>query len=69
MGDPRRGTGTQAGAQQRAVRERQARLEQALEELQQIRKGSERTKEQARASQSDPLGRIMKPVRWGYAPS
>jgi transposase len=70
MGDPRQEepAGKRA-AQQRAARERQQRLEQALEELQQIREAKRQEKDQARASQSDPQARVMKQSDGGYAPS
>lgn len=70
MGDPREEEPTRKqAAGQRAVRERQQRLEQALEELEQIRESKRSDKEQARASQSDPQARIMKQSNGGYAPS
>jgi transposase len=56
-------------AQERAVRERQQRLEQALEEVEKIRETKRENKDQARASQSDPQARIMKQSDGGYAPS
>jgi len=70
MGDPRQEqpAGKRA-AQERAVRERQERLEQALEEVQKVREAKRADKEQARASQSDPQARIMKQSDGGYAPS
>jgi hypothetical protein len=70
MGDPRQEepAGKRA-AQQRAARERQQRLEQAVEELQQIREAKRQEKDQARASQSDPQARVMKQSDGGYAPS
>jgi transposase len=70
MGDPRQeeSAGKRA-ARQRAAREREQRLEQALEELQQIRAAKRGDKEQARASQSDPQARVMKQSDGGFAPS
>jgi transposase len=71
MGDPREDEpkGKRA-AQERAVRERQQRLEQALEEVQKVRQAKRgQEKEQARASQSDPQARIMKQSNGGYGPS
>src|SRR6516225_1047871 len=56
-------------AQERALRERQQRLEQALEEVQKVRQAKRQDKEQARASQSDPQARVMKQSDGGYAPS
>lgn len=60
-----------AAARQRALRERQHRLEAALEELEQIRavKRDEEAKEQARASTTDAQARIMKHGDGGWAPS
>jgi transposase len=70
MGDPREEEpARKAAAQRRGVRERQERLEQALEELEQIREGKRGDKEQARASQSDPQARVMKQSDGGFAPS
>jgi transposase len=70
MGDPRaEEPARQRAARPRAVRERQQRLEQALEELEQIRQAKRQDKEDARASQSDPQARIMKQSDGGYAPS
>lgn len=58
-------------AQRRAAEQRQARLEKALEELEQIRKTkqSEEEKQQARASRSEPEARIMKTGNGGFGPS
>jgi len=58
-------------AQQRAARDRQQRVEQALAELDQIRqtKREAKEKEAARASLSDPQARVMKQPDGGYAPS
>jgi len=71
MGDPRQEEPTRKrAAQKRALRERQQRLEQALEEVQKGRQAKRgQDKEQARASQSDPQARIMKQSDGGYAPS
>jgi hypothetical protein len=71
MGDPRQEEPTRKrAAQERAVRERQQRLEQALEEVQKVRQAKRpQNKEQARASESDPQARIMKQSDGGYAPS
>lgn len=71
MGDPRQEEPSRKrAAQQRALRERQQRLEQALEEVQKVRQAKRgQDKEQARASQSDPQARIMKQSDGGYAPS
>jgi transposase len=57
-------------AQRRAAEQTQARIEQALKELEEIRKtktSSERG--QARASRSEPEARIMKTGDGGFAPS
>jgi ParB-like chromosome segregation protein Spo0J len=58
-------------ARQRAAREKQQRLELALEELKKIRalKKASEEKQQARASRSDPEARLMKQSDGGYAPS
>ena len=70
MGDPREEEpARKEAARRRAVRERQERLEQALEELEQIREAKRADKEQARASQSDPQARVMKQSDGGFAPS
>jgi transposase len=70
MGDPREEEPKRKrAAQERAVRERQQRLEQALEEVQKVRESKRQDKEQARASQSDPQARVMKQSDGGYAPS
>jgi len=70
MGDPRQEEPTRKrAAQERAVRERQQRLEQALEEVQKVRQAKRDHKEQVRASQSDPQARVMKQADGGYAPS
>ena len=74
MGDPRVAEEVSprvTKARQRAAREKQQRLEKALEELEKIRasKSSEEDKQKARASMSDPEARIMKQSDGGYAPS
>src|SRR5258706_14883842 len=71
MGDPRQEEPTRKrAAQERVLRERQQRLEQALEEVQKVRQAKRsQDKDQARASQSDPQARIMKQSNGGYAPS
>lgn len=58
-------------AQQRARREKQERLEAALEELEKVReqKPDEEAKREARASSSDPEARVMKLSNGGFAPS
>ena len=55
----------------RPARERQARLEQALEELAKIRQAQSEAqeKESARVSLSDPTSRIMKAGDGGYGPN
>ena len=57
-----------AKARQRAARERQERLEQALQEFDQLEK-EDKDKEQRRVSTSDPEARVMKQPGGGYAPS
>jgi hypothetical protein len=70
MGDPREEEpARKRAAQERALRERQQRLEQALEEVQKVREARREDKDQARASQSDPQARVMKQSDGGYAPS
>lgn len=74
MGDPRTAEEVSprvAKARQRAAREKQQRLEKALEELEKIRacKSGQEEKKKARVSMSDPEARIMKQSDGGYAPS
>jgi transposase len=74
MGDPRTAEEVSprvAKARQRAVRERQQRLEKALEELEQIRasKTGVEEKKKVRVSMTDPEARIMKQSDGGFAPS
>ena len=57
-----------AKARQRAARERQERLEQALKEFQQLGEGG-KDKEKRRVSTSDPEARVMKQAGGGFAPS
>jgi transposase len=69
MGDPgQEESRRKRAARERVLREREQRLEQALEEVQKVRQ-AKRDKDQARASQSDPQARIMKQSDGGYAPS
>src|SRR3990172_1837399 len=60
-----------AAARRRVAREKQQRLESALEELARIHaiKGESETKPAVRVSQADPEARIMKQSDGGYAPS
>lgn len=71
MGDPlEEESKRKRAAQERAVRERQQRLENALEEVQKVRQAKRsQDKEHARVSESDPEARIMKQSDGGYAPS
>jgi transposase len=74
MGDPRSTeevSSRVAKARQRAVQEKQERLEKALEELDKIRasKSSQQEKKEARVSPSDPEARIMKQPGGGYGAS
>jgi len=74
MGDPRAAAEVSpkvVAARQRAAREKQKRLEVALEELEKIRavKRGTKAKREARASRTDPEARIMKQSNGGYAPS
>jgi transposase len=61
----------QQAAQQRAVRERQQRLAQALQELEQVRQTKRDATEKAavRVSTSDAEARVMKQASGGFAPS
>jgi Transposase DDE domain len=57
-------------ARQRAARERQERLEQALEEFNKLgEEGRGKDKENRRVSTSDPEARVMKQAGGGFAPS
>jgi transposase len=58
-------------AQQRAAEERESRLEQAVKELEEIRKSPSKRKapEEARVSLTEPEARVMKDGRGGYGPS
>jgi transposase len=59
-----------AKARKRAARERQERLEQALEQFNKLaEEGSGKDKEKRRVSTSDPEARVMKQPGGGYAPS
>jgi transposase len=59
-----------AKAQQRAARERQQKLELALEELEKIQAEKPHVeKEEVRVSETDPECRVMKNSEGGYAPS
>ena len=61
----------QEAARKRAANERQQRLEQALQELEGIRRTKSQAKEKAqgRVSTSDPQARVMKQAGGGFAPS
>lgn len=73
MGDPRIDIdgARREKARARALRERQERLEKALEELPKIRarKRDEEERRDARVSETDPEARVMKQSDGGYAPS
>ena len=72
MGDPREdSTPRRRAARERAGRERQERLEKALEELEKIRqtKTGDAARQEARASLTDPDARIMKQSNGGYGPA
>ncbi len=74
MGDPRTAEEVNARvakARQRVAREKQQRMEKALEELEAIRasKSSVEEKKKARVSLTDPEARIMKQADGGFAPS
>ena len=72
MGDPRSEELSRrvAKARERAAREKQQRLELALEELEKLRatKTSQEAKQEARVSETDPEARIMKQADGGFAP-
>jgi hypothetical protein len=55
-------------AQKRAAEERKARLEQAVKELEEIRKSPSKRKkgEEARVSETEPEARVMKDGQGGY---
>jgi len=60
----------QIQARNRASREKQERLEQALKELEQIQKArAESEKAEVRVSETDPEARVMKQADGGFAPS
>jgi len=71
MGDPREETGDQRrrAARERAGREKVARLEQALAELQKVQAAPEGRQEkwERRASETDPEARVMKQGDGGFA--
>jgi transposase len=57
-------------ARKRANRDRQQRLEQALDELEQIQKSRAASEaDQVRVSETDPEARVMKQADGGFAPS
>lgn len=64
------GRGKREAARQRAAHQRQARLQQAVEELQEIRSvKAPGEREQARVSLSEPEARVMKNGQGGFAPA
>lgn len=65
------GSSREQAARKRAAEERKQRLEQALEQLEKIRKNKKTAseKEQARASEAEPEARIMKMAEGGFAPA
>jgi transposase len=73
MGDPESEELSQrvAKARQRALREKQQRLEEALKELEQIEASRSKAsdKEKARASRTDPEARIMLQANGAYGPA
>jgi len=73
MGDPESEELSQrvAKAQQRALREKQERLEEALKELEQIKaaRSQPSKKEKARASSTDPEARVMLQANGAYGPA
>jgi len=74
MGDPRQEgpeSKRREAAQKRAQREREAKLEEALKELEQIRKQKrgEKEKQEARVSLTEAEARVMKHADQGFHPS
>jgi transposase len=72
MGDPRSDGVSRrvARAQERALREKKAKLELALEELKKVRQTkSKEEQSEARVSRSDPEARIMKNADSGFVPA
>ncbi len=68
---PNRPSRREQAARERAARERQARVEQALDELPAVRaaKKTEKEREQARVSTTDPEARVMKMGDGGFRPA
>lgn len=58
-----------AKARQRAAKERQARLELAVAELEKLQREQAKKKKELRVSESDPQARVMKQSDGGFAPS
>lgn len=56
-------------ANQRAVRERKQRLEQALEELKKLEQDRQDAEKAPRVSETDPEARVMKQSNGGFGPS
>lgn len=72
MGDPESGEVSErvAKARQRALREKQERLQEALKALEQIEASrSKEEKEKTRASSTDPDARVMLQAKGAYGPS
>ena len=68
--DPSRPSRREKAAQERAARERQERLEEALKHVAEVRElKKEKDKEKARASSTDPEARIMKMGDGGFRPA
>jgi transposase len=60
----------QRQARERGQKEKQARLEEALKELEQLQQGRKKSEtDNVRASSSDPQARVMKQANGGFAPS
>lgn len=66
--EPEAVTPRMAKARQRAAKERQARLELAVAELEKLQREAKKKKE-LRVSESDPQARVMKQSDGGFAPS
>lgn len=71
MGDPESEQWSQraAKAQQRALREKQQRLEKALKELEQIEASRSKAEQKVRASSTDPEARVMLQANGAYGPA
>ena len=71
MGEPTQpaDNARKAAAQRRAKREREGRIEAALQQLEQLRRERRHNPKEARASETDPEARVMKRNGGGFEPS